>query len=168
MRGVDHMAKTKHGDKVLVHYTGRLDDGTVFDQSQEGEPLQFTVGAGELLPAFERAVVGMEAGDTRRTTLSVDQAYGPRRPEMVVNLDRSAFPEGITPEVGVRVQINQFDFEILEVGENEVKVDANHPLAGKELTYDIRLIEIVGDEPEEPAAAGEEAAPEGEERAAAE
>jgi len=154
------MANAKHGDSVRVHYTGTLDDGTVFDTSRQGDPLEFIIGSGDLLPAFERTVVGMDEGETRRTTLSVDQAYGPHLPERVLNLDRGAFPSDLNPEAGMHVELPKPDgsflmFKILEVGDAEVRVDANHPLAGRELTYDIQLIEILTPSAEE---SGEEGA----------
>lgn len=141
------MASAKHGDTVQVHYTGTLDDGTVFDSSANREPLQFTIGAGQIIPGFEDAVIGMKPGDAKSTTIPADQAYGPHNDDMVVMVDRDQFPNHITPEIGQQLQISQPNGQpivvtVTDVSVESVTLDANHPLAGKDLTFNIELVAI--------------------------
>ncbi len=141
------MEQAKRGDTVKVHYTGKLNDGTVFDSSNDREPLEFTVGEGEVIPGFEDAVVGMNQGETKTTKIDADEAYGPHRPEMIVTVERNMFPDDMDPEVGQQVQIRQangqsFVATITDVTDEDVTLDANHPLAGQDLTFDIELLEI--------------------------
>ena len=143
------MAEASPGDKVKVHYTGRLPDDTVFDSSEGRNPLEFTIGAGEIIPGFEHAVTGMRPGEEKTATVAADEAYGERRDDLLLTLERERLPEGMDPEVGERLQLRArggepFDVVVAEVGEEDLTVDANHPLAGQELTFDIRLVEIVG------------------------
>jgi len=142
------MAPAKNGDTVRVHYTGRLDDGTIFDTSAERDPLEFTIGEGRIIPGFEQAVVGMNLGETKTITLPADQAYGPHRKELVLVIDRTKFPPHLKPEVGQQLPIRQPNgrttlVRVTDVSESSVTLDANHPLAGKDLTFDIRLVEII-------------------------
>jgi peptidylprolyl isomerase len=142
------MAQAKTGDTVKVHYTGKLDDGTVFDTSSDREPLQFTIGQGQLIPDFEQAVVGMNPGESKTVQIPSDNAYGPHREEMVLDVDRSEFPEDLEPRVAQRLQVSQsdgrtFPVTVTGVSESKVTLDANHPLAGKDLTFDVQLTEIV-------------------------
>lgn len=142
------MAEAKKGDTVKVHYTGKLEDGSVFDSSDGRDPLEFTLGEGQVIPGFEAAVVGMNASDSKTTTISSDDAYGPHRKEMVAAVDRDQFPPDITPEVGQQLQMQRPDGQkivvaVTEVSESSVTLDANHPLAGKDLTFEIELVEIV-------------------------
>jgi FKBP-type peptidyl-prolyl cis-trans isomerase 2 len=142
------MTAAQQGDTVKVHYTGRLDDGTPFDSSDGGDPLEFTLGGGQIIPGFEEAVVGMEPGQDKTVTIDADQAYGPVREELQVVVDRSEFPENVDPEVGQRLQIQQPNgattiVTVTETNDESVTLDANHPLAGKELTFDLRLVEII-------------------------
>lgn len=141
------MAAAKAGDTVRVHYTGRLDDGDVFDSSEGRDPLEFQLGSGQVISGFDDAVAGMEPGETRRVTIPADQAYGPHRKENVVSVPRDQFPENITPAVGQQLQMSQggqvYRVTVAEVGEEAVSLDANHPLAGKDLTFDLELVEIV-------------------------
>ncbi|MFQ6002736.1 MAG: peptidylprolyl isomerase [Candidatus Zixiibacteriota bacterium] len=142
------MTKAKNGDTVKVHYTGKLEDGTVFDTSIERDPLQFTIGQGQIIPGFEQAVVGMEPGESKITKVPADKAYGPRRKEMVLVVDRNQFPVDLKPKVGQHLQSRQADgrtirVTVTDVSESSVTLDANHPLAGKDLTFDIQLVEIV-------------------------
>ena len=142
------MALAKHGDTVNVHYTGRLEDGSTFDTSVEREPLQFTIGRGEMIPGFEQAVVGMSPGELRTVKIPTDEAYGPYRKEMVLVADRGQFPAGFKPEVSQHLQIRREDgviffVTVIDVSESSVMLDANHPLAGKDLTFDISLMKIV-------------------------
>lgn len=141
------MAQAKFGDTVKVHYTGRLEDGTVFDSSLSGDPLEFTIGEGMIIPGFEQAVVGMSPGDSKTEHISVDQAYGPHREEMVVVVDRAQMPQELEPEVGQQLQIQQptgqaIPVIVTDVSTSEITLDANHPLAGEDLTFDIQLVEI--------------------------
>ena len=142
------MAQAKAGDTVKVHYTGKLDDGSVFDTSDDREPLQFTIGEGQLISDFEQAVVGMNPGESKTVQISSDKAYGPHREEMVMEVDRSEFPEDLEPKVDQRLQVSQSDGQtfpvtVTDVSESKITLDANHPLAGKDLTFDVQLSEIV-------------------------
>jgi peptidylprolyl isomerase len=149
------MAQAKTGDKVTVHYTGRLEGGEVFDSSEcreddcgcESGPLVFTIGEGNVIPGFEQAIIGMSPGDTRTVVIPVDQAYGERIDDMVAVVDRKEIPPDLILEVGNQLEVTQqdgsaFPVIITEVTESNVTLDANHPLAGKELTFDLRLVEI--------------------------
>jgi peptidylprolyl isomerase len=141
------MAQAKNGDTVQVHYTGTLDDGTVFDTSVDRNPLQFTLGEGRVISGFEQAVAGMTPGESKTVRITVDEAYGPHDAEMVMAIDRSDFPENIEPRVGQMLQLHQpggqsIVVTVTEVSESSVTLDANHPLAGKDLTFDIELLEI--------------------------
>lgn len=135
------------GDVVSVNYTLTLEDGAIYDTSIGREPLQFTVGQGEFLPAFEEAVIGMRPGDSKTVTLPPEKAYGPRRPELVDVVSRSMLPEGVEPVVGQQLEAigqdgNPFSVVITEVTEDTVTADANLPLAGKTLTFNIELLAI--------------------------
>ena len=139
--------QVQDGDTVSVHYTGSLNDGTVFDSSEGRDPLPFTVGAGQVIPGFEKAVIGLKLGESVTVTIPVDEAYGPYREDLVVTVDRSELPADREPEIGQQLQRVLTDgsiitFVITEVAESTVTLDANHPLAGKELTFDIELVEI--------------------------
>jgi peptidylprolyl isomerase len=149
------MAQAKKGDLVKVHYTGRLDDGTVFDSSECGDsdcdcssgPLEFTVGAGEVIPGFDQAVEGMSIDETRSVQIPVSEAYGERVEEMVAQVPRSELPADMVPEVGQHLEVTQedgnaFQVVITEVTDDQVTIDANHPLAGRDLSFDIRLVAI--------------------------
>ncbi|UCF71190.1 MAG: peptidylprolyl isomerase [candidate division WOR-3 bacterium] len=142
------MVQVKSGDKVKIHYTGKLNDETVFDSSIDREPLEFTVGDGKIIPGFEKAVVGMAPGESRTVTISPDMAYGPHREELVVDVERERVPDKLDLKVGGFVQIRQRDGGVIQakvtgMSESKVTLDANHPLAGKDLTFDIKLVEIV-------------------------
>jgi peptidylprolyl isomerase len=141
------MAQAKKGDTVKVHYTGKLDDGSVFDTSADREPLQFTIGEGQIIPDFEQAVVGMNPGDSKTVQIPSDRAYGPHREEMVMEVDRNEFPADLEPKIDQRLQVSQQDGQtfavtVTAVSETKVTLDGNHPLAGKDLTFDIQLSEI--------------------------
>jgi len=142
------MVQAKPGDTVKVHYTGKLEDGTVFDTSADRAPLQFTIGEGQIIPGFEQAVVGMNPGESKTIKVLTNDAYGPHREDMVLVVDRNQLPVDLIPEVGQQLQSRQPDGQIIvvtviAVSESTVTVDANHPLAGKDLTFDIQLVEIV-------------------------
>ena len=139
------MAVATDGDTVRIHYTGRLDDGTIFDSSEGRDPLEFVVGSGQVIPGFDRAVTGMEAGQEKTVTIPADQAYGPHRDDLLIKLGRSEIPEGVEPKVGQRLQMSTkdgqtFQVTVAETSDANVVLDANHPLAGKDLTFDIHLV----------------------------
>ena len=142
------MAQAKKGDTVKVHYTGKLDDGTVFDSSLKREPLQFTIGEGQLIPDFEEGVVGLSPDESKTVNIPADKAYGPHHDEMIMEVSREQFPKDLEPRVDQRLQVSQPDGQsfvvlVTEVSETSVTLDGNHPLAGKDLTFDIQLVEIV-------------------------
>jgi len=141
------MAQAKSGDTVRVHYTGRLDDGSVFDSSEGREPLEFVLGAQQVIPGFEEAVDGLSPGEARTVDIPADRAYGARREEMVLTVGRDQFPDEIRPEVGQQLQMSQDGqvaiVTVTGVSDRDVTLDANHPLAGKDLTFDVQLVEIV-------------------------
>ena len=141
------MSQAKEGDKVKVHYTGKLEDGTVFDTSENRPPLEFEIGKGNVIPGFEQGVVGMELNDKKTVTIPADSAYGQRRDELSVEVSKGDFPPDIDPNIGQQLQIkrpdgNVIDVTITNVDGDKVTLDANHPLAGKTLVFDIELVEI--------------------------
>jgi len=141
------LSKVKEGDTVKVHYTGTLTDGTVFDTSEEREPLEFTLGQGQLIPGFEKAVVGMNVGDSTEVEISSDDAYGESREDLVISVPKDQLPDDVEPQVGMQLQVNQQDGQpipvrITDVGEENLTLDANHPLAGQDLKFEIELVEI--------------------------
>ncbi len=141
------MARAKHGDTVKVHYTGKLEDGTVFDTSTKRRPLEFTIGEGRIIRGFEQAVVGMKPGESKTTKVPVNNAYGPHREDLVMVVDRRKFPAHLKPELGRQLQVTQANgrtrrVKVVDVSESSVTLDANHPLAGEDLTFDIQLVEI--------------------------
>ena len=141
------MTQAKNGDVVAVHYTGRLSDGTIFDTSEGGKPLSFTLGSGQVIPGFEEAALGMEEGDSKTVTIPEDKAYGSYDTEKVINFPADRIPQDIQPEVGMRLQLQGQDGQpvivrVTEITEGHVKLDANPPLAGKELVFDIELVTI--------------------------
>jgi FKBP-type peptidyl-prolyl cis-trans isomerase 2 len=145
--GRSKMPEAKKGDTVKVHYTGKFDDGTVFDSSQDREPLVFMLGEGSVIPAFEQAVEGMNPGEVKTETIPADQAYGPRLEEMVTEVDKKLFPPNTKLEAGQMLQIPReegktLNVTITKVSEDKVTLDANHPLAGKDLIFNIELVEI--------------------------
>jgi peptidylprolyl isomerase len=142
------MAQAKTGDTVHVNYTGKLADGTIFDTSRDRHPVQFTIGKGQLIAGFEQAVIGMKKGESKTIVIPADQAYGPRLQENVVAVDRKNLPADLNAEVGQRLEITQTDDKtvlvtVVEVSEASMTLDANHPLAGKDLTFDIELVGII-------------------------
>jgi FKBP-type peptidyl-prolyl cis-trans isomerase 2 len=142
------VVKVKDGDTVKVHYTGKFKDGTIFDSSVAREPLVFQMGAGQLIKGFESAVLGMEPGESKTVNIVPDEAYGPYLDELVQEVDCNEFPEGFQPEPGMVLQFRQPDGEtnlatVIDVSESSMTLDGNHPLAGKGLTFEIELVEIV-------------------------
>ncbi len=138
----------KQGDTVKVHYTGSLDDGTIFDSSKDREPLQFTVGEGQVIRGFEDAVDGLAEGDSVTVHILAMDAYGPVREEMILDVPRTQFPPTINPEVGQKLQVphpqaGYIPVTVTKVTDENVTLDANHDLAGKDLNFDIQLVEIV-------------------------
>lgn len=141
------MTQAKQGDTVKIHYTGTLNDGTVFDSSEGRDPLSFTIGSGQVIPGFEEAVIGMAENEKKNVTIPPEKAYGARNEEMVINVPRSQVPPDISPETGQRLQMQGPNeqviiVEITEVNDDSITLDANPPLAGKDLTFDIELVEI--------------------------
>lgn len=146
------MQTVKSGDTVKVHYHGRLEDGSTFDSSEGREPLEFEVGSGMVIKGFDDGVLGMVTGDKRTINISVDEAYGPKNPEMLVEFPKSNFPPDMVPEVGMRLNMTSGNGEVIPViiagiEEDKVMLDANHPLAGEPLVFDIELVEIIGVKP---------------------
>lgn len=142
------MQKPKSGDTVRVHYTGTLDDGTEFDSSRGADPLEFAMGQGQLIPGFEKAVEDLALGESCTVTLSPDEAYGDVDPAMIQEVPRHMMPEGVDLQIGMILQGRADDgrvdnFTVVSLSEESVRLDANHPLAGKVLTFDIELVEIV-------------------------
>jgi FKBP-type peptidyl-prolyl cis-trans isomerase 2 len=141
------MAQAKQGDTVRVHYTGTLGDGQEFDSSRGLDPLTFTLGTGSVIPGFDEAVTGMAVGDEKRVTIPADEAYGPRREELTLQLPRSELPADMELEEGTQLRMEQDDQSIVvtvrQLDDATVTLDANHPLAGEALTFDLRLVEIV-------------------------
>ena len=141
------MTTAKQGDTVHIHYSGALDDGTVFDSSAGRDPLSFTIGSGQVIPGFEEAVIGMAIDEKKNVTIPVDKAYGPRNEELIMTVPKEQVPPDLNPEVGQKLQMQGPNntpvvVEVTEVAEEHIKLDANPPLAGKDLVFDIELVEI--------------------------
>ena len=141
------MSEVKKGDNVKVHYTGKLTDGTVFDSSEGRAPLAFEVGAGMMIAGFDNAVYGMQVGDKKTVNIPAVEAYGERKDEMMFDVPLSNLPENIDPKPGLQLAMHQPDgtpvpVTVTEVKEDTVIIDANHHLAGKELIFDIEMVEI--------------------------
>lgn len=143
------MTQAKPGNLVSIHYTGKLDDGTVFDSSRGRDPLEFSLGSGQVIPGFEAAVMGMNLGESKTQVIAAEQAYGPYREEMVMVVDRNQIPSEIPLDVGIQLQLQGPEGQMVPVlvtdlSDADVTLDANHPLAGENLTFDIELVEIRG------------------------
>lgn len=140
------MAEAKKGDRVKVFYTGRLADGSIFDSSEGQPPLEFTLGGKEVIRGFEQAVLGMRSGESKTVTLSAAQAYGPHRDELVADVNRGDVPRHLELAVGNHLELTRdgepLAVKIIALTETTVTLDANHPLAGQDLTFEIRLLEI--------------------------
>jgi peptidylprolyl isomerase len=146
------MAQVKSGDKIKVHYHGKLTSGETFDSSAGREPLEFEVGSGSVIPGFDQGVTGMTVGEKKTINIPFDEAYGPRNPEMVIEMPKEKFPQDMEIEVGLPLMMSdgqgqQFQVTIVEIKDTAVMLDANHPLAGQDLTFDLELVEIVGGSP---------------------
>ena len=143
------MQQAKAGDTVKVHYHGRLTDGTTFDSSEGREPLEFKVGSGSVIKGFDDGVTGMSVGDKKTVQIPADDAYGQKDDTRVVEFPKSNFPPDIQPEVGMQLNMSNgagqiIPVVVIEVGEDQVVLDANHPLAGQDLIFDIELVDISG------------------------
>ncbi|NLC70175.1 MAG: peptidylprolyl isomerase [Desulfuromonadaceae bacterium] len=142
------MTQAKNGDSVKVKYTGRYEDGSVFDSSDEhGKPLEFVLGQGQMIPAFEKGVLGMALNETRTIEVLPEEGYGAYREDLVVDIDRAHLPEEMELEADRFIEWMQPDGQIglakiLEVGEDSVKVDTNHPMAGRKLIFEVTLLQI--------------------------
>jgi len=142
------MTQAKSGDTVRIHYTGTLDDGTQFDSSTGRDPLEFALGGGQVIPGFDSAVDGMSVGDSKTVTIAPDEAYGQRHEQLVQQVPRSALPEDIEPTAGMQLQSQSPDGQVMnlvviQVEDESITLDANHPLSGQALTFAIELVEIV-------------------------
>jgi peptidylprolyl isomerase len=141
------MSQAKQGDTVKIHYTGRLNDGSVFDSSEGREPLEFTLGAGMVIPGFDRGVAGMNVGEKRTIEIPAAEAYGPHHPELMLNVPPQDFPPEVKPEVGQELYLMQpngmpVTVTVLSVSPDVIILDANHPLAGKDLIFDLELVQV--------------------------
>lgn len=141
------MSQAKAGDTVKIHYTGTLEDGTQFDSSQGREPLEFELGSGQVIPGFDKAVEGMAVGEQKSVKIDSDDAYGPHNGQMIQEVPKSALPDDLEPKKGMALQAQGQDgrrvnLTVTEVGSESITVDANHPLAGKDLNFDIELVSI--------------------------
>lgn len=142
------MAQAKLGDRVKVHYTGKFVDGSEFDSSRDREPMEFTIGGMQVIPGFEQAVIGMAPGETKTEKVACEDAYGLKRDDMIVEVERQYIPKEINPEVGQLLEMQRPDGQtipvrVAEVADNTITLDANHPLAGKDLVFEIILVDIV-------------------------
>ncbi len=141
------MSQAKSGDTVKIHYTGTLDDGSQFDSSAGRDPLEFVLGSGQVIPGFDSAVTGMAVGDNKNVRIEPDEAYGPRHEQLIQEVPKTALPEDMNPEVGMGLQSQTPDGQVMQltvtaVGETTITVDANHPLAGQTLSFAIELVAI--------------------------
>jgi FKBP-type peptidyl-prolyl cis-trans isomerase 2 len=142
------MSKVKSGDTVKVHYTGKFSDGEVFDTSEGKEPLEFTVGSGQVIEGFDNGVIDLQPGDKTTIEIQADKAYGPVREDLIQQVEKKHFPENVSLEQGQFLELRQPDggkliVKIVDVNDENVTLDANHPLAGKDLTFEVELVEIV-------------------------
>lgn len=141
------MQQAKQGDVVHVHYKGTLDDGSVFDSSHDGDPLTFTLGSGEVIPGFEQAIEGMSTGEKKTQKIDAENAYGERRDELVFKVEREQLPPDNDIEVGDMLRIgfpdgSSAEVQVAAMDDASVTLDANHPLAGKALTFELELVRI--------------------------
>jgi len=141
------MTEAQHGNKVHIHYTGKLTDGTVFDSSEGREPLEFELGAGQVIPGLDKAMRGMNVGDTKTVTIASEEAYGPHHPEGVHVVERATLPPQVDAQPGARLQATAQDGNVIQLtvvaaDPETVTLDANHPLAGKDLVFDVELVAV--------------------------
>ena len=142
------MNTAKAGDTVRIHYTGKLEDGTRFDSSEGRDPLEFSLGGGQVIPGFDNAVEGMSVGEKKSVTIQPEEAYGPRRDQLIQDVPRDQLPDDMAPAVGMELQARNENgqvmrFAVTAVDDTSITVDGNHPLAGKPLDFDIELVAIV-------------------------
>ena len=142
------MATAKSNDTVKVHYTGSLTDGTVFDSSADREPFEFTIGQGMVIPGFENAIIGMNEGDAKTVSIPAEEAYGPYQDELVAVVARSQVPPELEIEIGTILQVRSPEgginrVMVKEITEENVTLDLNHPLAGQNLTFELKLVQIL-------------------------
>ena len=142
------MTQAKSGDKVRVHYEGQLSDGTIFDSSLEREPIEFILGQDTVIPGFEQAVLGMEAGESKDVSIPPEDGFGEYSEDLVVNIEKNMLPPDINPELGMQLEVSSEEetprvFTIADIAEDSITLDGNHPLAGKEIAFKITLLEIV-------------------------
>jgi peptidylprolyl isomerase len=138
----------KPGDTVAVHYTGKLADGSIFDTSKDRDPIQFVVGQQRVIPGFDKAVAGMSPGEKKTARVPPEDAYGPRRPELIIEFDRDRIPPDVSAEVGQELQMQTTAGRavpaiVIDASDTAITLDANHPLAGKDLTFEIELVELI-------------------------
>ncbi|HIJ71303.1 MAG TPA: peptidylprolyl isomerase [Planctomycetes bacterium] len=141
------MAQAETGDIVKINFTGKLEDGSIFADTADSEPLEFKLGEGSIIPGIENAVEGMNVGESKSVTISPDQAYGQRQDKLVAGIDRDKFPKDVEPKVGQKFEIPQpqgqsMVVRVVDVSEQTVTVDGNHPLAGRDLTFELQLLDI--------------------------
>jgi FKBP-type peptidyl-prolyl cis-trans isomerase 2 len=141
------MSKAQANDTVKVHYTGKLTTGEVFDSSLERDPLQFTLGGGQMIKGFDEAVNGMELNEKKTVTIVSDEAYGPVREDLIQDIPKTQLPDDLKPEIGQTLvatgpEGQQTQVLVTDVSDEAIKIDANHPLAGKDLVFEIELVEI--------------------------
>lgn len=141
------MTKAKKDDVVLVHYVGKLNDGNIFDSSEGREPLEFKIGSQTVIPGFEQGVIDMAVGEKKTINIPCDEAYGQRRDDMIVDMPKDQFPDDITPEKGMILQLETeqgdvMPVNVVEVSDDTVTLDGNHALAGQDLTFELDLVEI--------------------------
>jgi FKBP-type peptidyl-prolyl cis-trans isomerase 2 len=141
------MIQVKENNTVKVHYTGKLSDGQVFDSSEGKEPLEFTLGQGRLIPGFEKGLMDMKLNEKKTVTIAKEEAYGEVNQDLIQEVQKSELPQEITPEVGMGLVSKSSDgqemnLQVIEVREESIVLDGNHPLAGKDLTFDLEVVEI--------------------------
>ena len=141
------MSQAKAGDTVKIHYTGTLSDGTQFDSSAGRDPLEFALGSGQVIPGFDKAVDGMSVGESKSVTIAPEDAYGQKHEQLVQDVPKSALPDDMEPQVGMQLQSQSPDGQVIQlvvtaVGDDTITVDGNHPLAGHELNFEIELVAI--------------------------
>ncbi len=142
------MREVQSDDVIRVHYIGKLEDGTEFDSSTGKDPIEFKVGQGNLIPGFENGVIGMKQEETKTVSIPPEDAYGEQQEEMIAKVDKNEFPSNISPEVGMPLQVKRPDGQVMpvmvvDVSEESITLDANHPLAGKTLIFDLEIVEFV-------------------------
>lgn len=141
------MSEARNGDRVKVHYTGKLWDGRILGSTENNQPVEFTIGSGQIVPGIEKGIIGMEVGERKTITIPPEDGFGPRREELVVDVNKSELPENMEPAIGQRVRMphddgQNIDLVITDVAEDTITLDANHPLAGRMLLFDLELVAI--------------------------